>query len=53
MKKKLKKMSIEESFKEYLKTLDDEHEEEYFLTDRQFAESWIGPFIQWLKTRNV
>jgi len=43
---------LRELFAEYIESIeDDEYEEEYFMTMREFAKWQVEPFLNWLEER--
>jgi hypothetical protein len=43
-------MTIEDLFNEYLETLDQEHEDESYMSDYYLHEIGLKGFLEWLKT---
>jgi hypothetical protein len=43
---------LEAKIEEYLETLPNGCEDEYYCSSRQFAEGELYPFLEWLKANN-
>jgi hypothetical protein len=42
-------MTVEDLFNMYLETLDSEHDEEYYIDDRDLHSIGIEGFLEWMK----